>query len=111
MPDDTNLMPIGKAPTMQELTKPQESEHHSRTRDVIRFIAPPRVRKIGWYVLCGIWIVLGLIHVNDWAGGSVKSAWDWFWANVWNGVGAVPFFLGGFLFRYMWPIRETSEGE
>ncbi len=108
MPDNTSELFTAKDKTPEKVMV-IESEKRSRTRDAIRFIAPPRVRKIGWYVLCGIWVLLALVHLNDWAGGSVKNAWDWFWQYVWNGVGAVPFFLGGFLFRYMWPIREERQ--
>jgi len=83
----------------------------ARTREAFRFIAPPRRRKIGWYVLVFLVMALALVEVNRWVDGVVW-AWlgnlkDW----LWDSNPFVPFVVGGLLFRYLWPIRESSEDE
>lgn len=81
----------------------------SRTRDLIQFISPPRVRHVGWWALVAIIVLVLLVHLNDMTRGWVGEQAEWFWIDVWNSIGFVPFLLGGLLFRYFWPIRERKD--
>ncbi len=81
----------------------------ARTRDLIRFISPPRVRHVGWWALVAVVVFVLTVHMNDLTKGWVAAKAAWFWDDVWNSVGFVPFILGGLLFRYFWPIRERKD--
>jgi hypothetical protein len=88
-----------------------------KTRGAINFMAAPRVRNIGWYVLVFLVVGITLVHVNQWTKpsplepGLIARAWSYWWDYVWNGIGIVPFVMGGMLFRYLWPIREDNREE